>query len=86
LREFTGGRSQVEIEPRHDFTDASALWILYPGVRDRVATEQGQVREHIKIFIEDENVRTRRPCQSRPLPDREISDYQRRQWWLILGL
>ena len=59
LREFTGGQSTVEI---HDspatLADAlSALWRLHPGVRDRMATEQGQVREHINIFVGNENVR-----------------------------
>jgi sulfur-carrier protein len=59
LREFTAGHSRVEIEPSpKTLAEAlSALWTLYPGVRDRVATEQGQVREHINIFIGDENVR-----------------------------
>jgi molybdopterin synthase sulfur carrier subunit len=59
LREFTGGRSRVEIEhsPATLAEALSALWTLYPGVRDRVTTEQGQVREHINIFIGDENVR-----------------------------
>ncbi len=33
------------------------LCALYPGVRDRIVTEQGQVREHINIFIGNENVR-----------------------------
>ena len=45
----------------------SVLWTLYPGVRDRVATEQGQVREHINIFIGDENVRDTGGLAS-PLP------------------
>jgi len=59
LREFTNGRSRVEIEvaPKTVSEALSALWTLYPGVRDRVANEQGQVREHINIFIGDENVR-----------------------------
>jgi molybdopterin converting factor small subunit len=59
LREFTAGRSKVEIEhsPATLADALSALWTLYPGVRDRIATEQGQVREHINIFIGDENVR-----------------------------
>lgn len=59
LREFTGGRSTVVIQhsPTTLADALSALWTLYPGVRDRIATEQGQVREHINIFIEDENVR-----------------------------
>jgi MoaD family protein len=59
LREFTGGRSEVKIE--HSPTtlgDAlSALCKVYPGVRDRITTEQGQVREHINIFIGDEDIR-----------------------------
>lgn len=59
LREFTAGRSKVEIEQSPaTLADAlGALWTMYPGVRDRIATEQGQVREHINIFIGDENVR-----------------------------
>ncbi len=59
LREFTAGRSTVEIEhsPTTLADALSALWGLYPGVQDRIATEQGQVREHINIFIGDENIR-----------------------------
>jgi molybdopterin synthase sulfur carrier subunit len=59
LREFTAGHSQVEIDPSPaTLADAlSTLWTLYPGVRDRVLTEQGQVREHINIFIGDEHIR-----------------------------
>jgi sulfur-carrier protein len=59
LREFTGGQSKVEIEASPDtVADAlSALWTLYPGVRDRTSTEQGQIREHINIFVGDEDIR-----------------------------
>jgi molybdopterin converting factor small subunit len=59
LREFTARQSRVEIEqsPATLAEALSILWTLYPGVRDRIATEQGQVREHINIFIGDENVR-----------------------------
>jgi molybdopterin synthase sulfur carrier subunit len=59
LREFTDGHSRVQIEDSPPtLADAlAALWMRYPGVRDRIATEQGQVREHINIFIGVENVR-----------------------------
>ena len=59
LREFTAGQSKVEIEasPTTLVEALSALWTLYPGVRDRIATEQGQVREHVNIFIGNENIR-----------------------------
>ena len=59
LREFTGGRSRVEIEasPATVGDALSALWTLYPGVRDRIATEQGQIREHINLFVGEEDIR-----------------------------
>jgi len=75
LREFTAGRSLVEIETSPTtLADAlSALWSLYPGVRDRVATEQGQVRQHINIFIGDENMRYTGGLASPLSPGSEIS-------------
>jgi molybdopterin synthase sulfur carrier subunit len=75
LREFTAGHSQVTIE-RSPTTLAEALtvlWTLYPGVRDRVVTEQGHVREHINIFIGDENVRYTGGLASRVSSGSEIS-------------
>ena len=59
LREFAEGRSRVEVElSAATLGDAlAALWTLYPGVRDRMANEQGQVREHVNIFVGDENMR-----------------------------
>jgi sulfur-carrier protein len=59
LREFTAGHGQVEIDlsPATLADALSDLWTLYPGVRDRVVNEQGQVRQHINIFIGDENIR-----------------------------
>ncbi len=59
LREFAGGHGRVEIDqsPATVADALSALWILYPGVRDRMATEQGQIREHINLFVEEEDIR-----------------------------
>jgi molybdopterin converting factor small subunit len=59
LRPFAGGRSQVEVEASAStLADAlQALWIVCPGIRDRVLTEQGQIREHINIFVGKEDVR-----------------------------
>jgi molybdopterin synthase sulfur carrier subunit len=75
LREFTGGWSRVEIEhsPATLAEALSALWTLYRGVRDRVTTEQGLVREHINIFIGDENVRYTGGLASPVSAGREIS-------------
>ena len=35
----------------------SALEVDYPGVVDRVLTEQGEIREHVNLFVDNENTR-----------------------------
>jgi sulfur-carrier protein len=59
LREFSEGQSEVRIEgaPATLADALSALWIIFPGLRDRVATETGEIRQHINIFIGEEDVR-----------------------------
>ena len=75
LLEFTGGQPEVEVEiaPATLADALSALWILYPGLRYRVATEQGEIREHINIFIGDHNVRFTGGLASRIADGSEIS-------------
>ncbi|HWZ98329.1 MAG TPA: ubiquitin-like small modifier protein 1 [Candidatus Dormibacteraeota bacterium] len=75
LRQFTEGRDKVALENvQGTLGDVlAALWALHPGVRDRVITEQGQVREHINIFIGDENVRYTGGLASRVSTESEIS-------------
>lgn len=53
LRPMTGGRGLVDVQPRGGtLRDAlEALFAACPGVRDRVLTEQGTVREHVNIFV-----------------------------------
>ncbi len=59
LRSFSNGRSDVELKgPAGTVSEAlQALWAACPGMHDRVVTEQGQVREHINIFVGKENIR-----------------------------
>lgn len=59
LREFSQSQSKVAIEesPATLAGALSALWTRFPGLRDRIATEQGEIREHINIFVGDEDVR-----------------------------
>lgn len=75
LRDFTEGRSKVVIEESAEtMAEAlSALWKCYPGLRDRIATEQGQVREHINIFIGNQNIQFTGGLVSRVSADSEIS-------------
>jgi molybdopterin converting factor small subunit len=59
LRPFAAGRSNVQIDAAiATVADAlQALWIECPGMKDRVITEQGQVREHINVFVGNELIR-----------------------------
>ena len=59
LRAFTGGESRVEIAgaPATLRDALEFLWAAWPGVRDRIMTEQGEVREHINLFVGPEDVR-----------------------------
>jgi len=61
LRPFAGGRSRIQVEVAkepvslHDALEA--LWEAAPGVRDRVVTEQGEVRPHVNVFVGTESCR-----------------------------
>jgi len=59
LRSFANGRGEVEVAgtPATLAEALRALWVVYPGIRDRVVTEQGLIRQHINIFVGKEDVR-----------------------------
>ena len=69
LREYAGGHRSLVIEhtPATLAEALQALWGVYPGLRDRIVTEQGQLREHVNIFIGDEDVRYKGGLMS-PVP------------------
>lgn len=75
LREFAAGRTTVTIDqsPSTLSEALSVLWKLHPGLRDRIVTEQGQMREHVNIFIGDEDVRYTGGLASRIFPGSDIS-------------
>ena len=70
LRSYAGGRDTVRLEaPCATVRDAlRALGERYPGVRDRVLTEQGDVRQHLNVFLGEDNVRSALGLAT-PLPD-----------------
>jgi len=35
----------------------AGLWRAYPGLRDRILTEQGEVRQHVNVFVGEEDIR-----------------------------
>lgn len=75
LREFTSGHARVEIKgsPKSLNEALSILWTMHPGLRDRIMSEQGQVREHVNLFAGKENIRYTGGLATPIGPDCEIS-------------
>jgi len=60
LREFTENQSIVRVELQAGanlLQTLQELFVAYPGLRDRVLTETGETRQHVNIFVGNENVR-----------------------------
>lgn len=63
LRKWTGGRDILELRVPSDSSMNAAEVIEtvareFPGLRDRVLDEQGELRRHVNIFIDGENARS----------------------------
>jgi molybdopterin converting factor small subunit len=59
LRELAGNRGEVRVDGEaRSVSDAlTLLWTHCPGVRDRVLTELGEVRQHVNIFVDGDSIR-----------------------------
>jgi len=59
LSDFTNGRSEIPVNssPATVGEALNELWQLHVGLRDRVVNEQGQLRQHVNVFVNGENVR-----------------------------
>lgn len=53
LTEFTNGRAEICLERNVSSVGEALnqLWSAYGGLRDRVLTEQGNVRQHVNVFV-----------------------------------
>ena len=54
LQPFFGGRGASRRDPRRprpSATPSERLGRIHPGVRDRVLTEQGELRPHVNVFV-----------------------------------
>jgi molybdopterin converting factor small subunit len=71
LADFTDGRSQIPLNfaPLTVGEALNELWRLHVGLRDRVVNEQGQLRTHVNVFVDGENIR-RHQLFDTPLSDK----------------
>jgi sulfur-carrier protein len=59
LRPFTNGANRVVVDGSFATLGeaVSVLCALHPGLRDRILTDQGEIREHVNLFVGQECVR-----------------------------
>lgn len=59
LTDFTGGRREISIDssPATVGEALNELWQRHIGLRDRVVNEQGHLRRHVNVFVNNYNVR-----------------------------
>ena len=66
LKPFTNGETEVRLE--NDFAMVGAvldrLWTVHPALRDRVLTEQGEIRQHVNIFVGSDDVKRKQGLQT----------------------
>jgi MoaD family protein len=70
LTDFTGGLNQIPLDslPASVGDALARLWELHMGLRDRVVNEKGEVRLHVNIFVNNENIKHRQAL-STPLSE-----------------
>ncbi len=61
LRKWTGGKEAIEVEAPGDGVTVGEVFAIispeYPGIRQRVLDDQGQIRRHVNVLVDGENVR-----------------------------
>lgn len=56
---FTDGKRRIEIDssPNNVGEALDCLFLQYPGIRDRIVNEQGEIREHVNLFVGKDELR-----------------------------
>ena len=70
LTDFASGQNRIVLTADAQTVREALerLWAQHVGLRDRVVNERGQLRPHVNIFLNDENVRHKEMLETR-LPD-----------------
>lgn len=59
LKSFTDGKTEVALEADVDTVQAAlhSLWKHHPALRDRILNEQGEIRQHVNVFVGSDDVK-----------------------------
>ena len=57
LRRLSDGQNTVDVEAGDLATAIEALDARYPGFKDRLLDEKGELRQFVNVYLNDEDVR-----------------------------
>jgi len=59
LKTFTDGETEVALNSDFDSVAnvLDSLWKRHPALRDRILNEQGEIRQHVNIFLGSDDVK-----------------------------
>jgi len=72
LSAYSGGKSQIRMKADTVEQLLAALERLHPLVWERLCTQEGHVREHVKIFVNNEMITGPNGLQTSLKPGQEI--------------
>jgi molybdopterin synthase sulfur carrier subunit len=80
LRKWAGDKEIIDVSMPLDvrMTIVEAVEMLgreYPGVRQRVLDDQGNIRRHVNVFVDGENVRFAQGNATQVAHDSEVRIY-----------
>ena len=75
LRPYAHGLARVELAgtPATLGQALDALWRAHPALRDRVLNDQGEVRQHVHLFVGNDDARRKGGLLMPAPPDCEIT-------------
>ena len=57
LRPKTGGKSEVEVQASSIADMIDSLESAYPGIKERLCDESGEIRRFLNIYLNEEDIR-----------------------------
>ena len=73
LRKLTDGNSTVSVSGSDITNIISNLENKYPGIKDRICEENGEIRPFVNIFVNGEDIRYLEGLNSKLSEDDEVS-------------
>lgn len=66
LKGFSNGQTEIGVSGNHKTVGdlLASLWREHLSLRDRILTEQGEIRPHVNIYYEGEDIRRQNGFQT----------------------